>query len=52
MMPTPFVLTDAVVIKKRIKPSPRLVEELPKIPMQKTFKKENAIIKVDSIKVK
>lgn len=51
MMPTPFVLTDAVVIKKRIKPNPRLVEELPKIPMQKTFKKENAIIKVDSLKV-
>ncbi|WP_414000358.1 M28 family peptidase [Flavobacterium sp. W1B] len=51
MMPTPFVLTDAVVIKKRIKPSPKTIEELPVIPVPKSFKKERRIIKVDSLKV-
>jgi hypothetical protein len=26
MMPTPFVLTDAVVIKQTIKPTPKAIE--------------------------
>ncbi|AWG23545.1 peptidase M28 [Flavobacterium faecale] len=29
MMPTPFVLTDAVCIKKKIKPSPVIIEAIP-----------------------
>jgi hypothetical protein len=50
MMPTPFILNDAVVIKQRIKPTPPIVLE------QKLFrlynqKKASRIIKIDSLKV-
>jgi hypothetical protein len=33
MMPTPFILNDAVVIKQRIKPSPPIVLEQQVIPI-------------------
>ena len=50
MMPTPFILNDAVVIKQRIKPSPPVVLEQ-KIPQFQLPKKASRIIKVDSLKV-
>lgn len=52
MMPTPFVLTDAVVIKQTIKPTPKAIETpivaLPSIPL----KKERIIIAIDTAKVR
>lgn len=52
MMPTPFVLTDAVVIKQTIKPTPKAIETpivaLPSIPL----KKERIIIATDTAKVR
>jgi hypothetical protein len=48
MMPTPFILNDAVVIKQRIKPSPPIVLEQQVIRFHK--KKASRIIKVDSLK--
>jgi hypothetical protein len=50
MMPTPFILNDAVVIKQRIKPSPPIVLEQQVIPIPQP-KKASRIIKVDSLKV-
>lgn len=50
MMPTPFILNDAVVIKQRIKPTPPIAAEPQIVPMQQP-KKESRIIKVDSLKV-
>tara|TARA_R110002126_G_scaffold18936_3_gene71703 strand:- start:1686 stop:4076 length:2391 start_codon:yes stop_codon:yes gene_type:complete len=50
MMPTPFILNDAVVIKQRIKPSPPIVLEPQVIPTMQP-KKASRIIKVDSLKV-
>jgi hypothetical protein len=49
MMPTPFILNDAVVIKQRIKPSPPIVLEQQVIPIPQP-KKTSRIIKVDSLK--
>ncbi|MEZ7506812.1 M28 family peptidase [Flavobacterium sp. Arc2] len=52
MMPTPFVLTDAVVIKQRIKPTPRVTEvPLVTIP-SKSVKKESKLIASDTTKVR
>jgi hypothetical protein len=50
MMPTPFVLTDAVVIKQTIKQTPQLksIVALPSIPL----KKERIIIATDTAKVR
>jgi hypothetical protein len=53
MMPTPFVLNDAVVIKQKIKPSPVVVDEQainPKI--ESIVKKDSLTVVKDSIKVK
>jgi hypothetical protein len=49
MMPTPFILNDAVVIKQRIKPSPPIVLEQQVIRLYNQ-KKASRIIKVDSLK--
>jgi hypothetical protein len=49
MMPTPFILNDAVVIKQRIKPSPPIVLEQQVIRFHNQ-KKASRIIKVDSLK--
>jgi hypothetical protein len=52
MMPTAFVLNDAVVIKEKIKPSPVVVIEKPiVIPTKSYIKKEPLIIPTDSLKV-
>jgi hypothetical protein len=50
MMPTPFILNDAVVIKQRIKPTPPIVLEQQVIPTLQP-KKASRIIKIDSLKV-
>ena len=54
MMPTPFVLNDAVVIKEKIKPSPLpvLVDTNLKTKEAKPVIKESLIIENDTIKVK
>jgi len=53
MMPTPFVLNDAVVIKERIKPTPKVIEVPTAIVPQKIVTKERItspkITKPDSI---
>jgi hypothetical protein len=49
MMPTSFILNDAVVIKQRIKPSPPIVLEQQVIRFHNQ-KKASRIIKVDSLK--
>lgn len=46
MMPTPFVLNDAVVIKQKIKPTPKLAEEKP-LNYRKRY-----VVKKDSVTVK
>ena len=54
MMPTPFVLNDAVVIKEKIKPSPLpiLVDTNLKNNIEKPIIKESLIIENNTIKVK
>lgn len=51
MMPTPFVLTDAVVIKQSIKPTVKVSVTPVIAPTSKPIKKETIIIATDTIKV-
>jgi hypothetical protein len=46
MIPMPFVLNDAVIIKEKIKPSPKLPET---IPAMRNYQ-ERDIVKIDSLK--
>ena len=49
MIPTPFVLNDAIIIKQKIKPSPKVEKEKPsfrRFPKQK----DSITVEVDSIK--
>jgi hypothetical protein len=51
MMPTPFVLNDAVIIKEKIKPSAKVVEVKPlNSRIQYAVKKDSVIIVKDSLK--
>jgi hypothetical protein len=50
MMPTPFILNDAVVIKQRITPSQPILNQTPLISPQ-PVKKAHRINTVDSLKV-
>ncbi|WP_293873613.1 M20/M25/M40 family metallo-hydrolase [Flavobacterium sp.] len=49
MMPTPFVLTDAVLIKQKIKPSPKITPEKPTF-KRYTYRKDSLSVAVDSLK--
>jgi hypothetical protein len=50
MMPTPFILNDAVVIKEKIKPTPVVVLIKPAVtPTKNYIKKEPLIIPTDSL---
>jgi Peptidase family M28 len=51
MMPTPFVLNDAVVIKERIKPSPVVVPLINSVPI-KPILKTSLTVEKDSLQVK
>lgn len=54
MMPTPFVLNDAVAIKKTIKPSPGIIQEAVKVTEQKSIipnPTETVTPPVDSTKI-
>ena len=51
MMPTPFVLNDAVVIKQKIKPTPVLIENALEIGTNPVIKDSLTIVK-DRLKVK
>jgi hypothetical protein len=46
MMPTPFVLNDAVVLRKRIKPTPKVIE-VPVFIEARTATQRKQIIKVN-----
>ncbi|WP_240034543.1 M20/M25/M40 family metallo-hydrolase [Flavobacterium silvisoli] len=48
MMPTPFVLNDAVILKQQIKPSPKAVEVKPAFKRNKAVK-DSLTIAVDSL---
>jgi len=48
MMPTPFVLTDAVIIKQKIKPSAKTVEPLA-LKVWKRIKKDSLVVEKDSL---
>jgi hypothetical protein len=51
MMPTPYVLNDAVVIKQKIKPSAKIVEEKPlNSRIQYAVKKDSLSVVKDSLK--
>jgi predicted GTPase len=49
MMPTPFVLTDAVIIKKKIKPSPKTVKPIV-LNVGKAIQKDSVVIEKDSLR--
>jgi hypothetical protein len=49
MIPTPFVLNDAVIIKQKIKPSPKVVEEKPTFRRSLT-KRDSTNVAIDSLK--
>ena len=51
MMPTPFVLNDAVVIRQKIKPSPVVVANTLNPAVVNPVVKERAAIVKDSLKV-
>lgn len=48
MMPTPFVLTDAVLIKEKIKPSPKVVKPI-LLKVGKTVQKDSLGVEKDSL---
>jgi len=51
MMPTPYVLNDAVVIKQKIKPSAKIVEVKPlNSGTRYAFKKDSVVVVNDSLK--
>ncbi|WP_264520128.1 M28 family peptidase [Flavobacterium sp. N1994] len=49
MIPTPFVLNDAVVIKEKIKPSPKVVEEKPTF-RRSSLNRDTMNVTIDSLK--
>ena len=49
MMPTPFVLNDAVVIKKKIKPSPRMVKPIV-LKVGNGIEKDSLVVEKDSLR--
>ncbi|WP_235921964.1 M20/M25/M40 family metallo-hydrolase [Flavobacterium phycosphaerae] len=49
MMPTPFVLNDAIIVKQKIKPSPKLAEVKPRF-HQNPIKKDSLTIAIDSLR--
>ncbi len=51
MMPTPYVLNDAVVIKQKIKPTAQIVEVKPlNSKIQYAVKKDSATVVKDTLK--
>lgn len=51
MMPTPFVLNDAVIIKQKIKVSARVVKPIV-LKMEKAIRNDSLVVKTDSSKLK
>ena len=49
MMPTPYVLNDAVIIKEKIKPSPRVVKHIV-LKVRNAIKKDSLVVEKDSLK--
>ena len=49
MMPTPYVLNDAVVIKQKIKPSPRVVKPIA-LNVRNAIQKDSLVVEKDSLR--
>jgi hypothetical protein len=49
MMPTPYVLNDAVIIKEKIKSSPILVKPID-LKVGKTVQKDSLVVEKDSLR--
>ena len=49
MIPTPFVLNDAIIIKQKIKPSPKVTEEAP-VFRKYPKRKDSLTVAIDSLK--
>lgn len=49
MMPTPFVLNDAVIIKEKIKSSPRVVKPVV-LKVEKAIRKDSLVVEKDSLR--
>jgi hypothetical protein len=49
MMPTPYVLTDAVIIKEKIKPSPKMVKPIV-LNVGNVIEKDSLVIGMDSLR--
>ena len=49
MMPTPFVLNDAVIIKQKIKPSPKTIKPIA-VNVVNVIQKDILVVKKDSLK--
>jgi hypothetical protein len=52
MMPTPFVLNDAVVITQKIKPTPKMVAPVVNPALMKPILKDSSAVVNDSLRVK
>jgi len=50
MIPTPFVLTDAVIVKQKIKPGKAAQEFNPAMPPRKSFPNDSLNVAVDSLR--
>ena len=48
MMPTPFVLNDAVIVKQEIKPSPKVVKPID-LKVGKVIQKDSLVVEKDSL---
>ena len=49
MMPTPYVLTDAVIIKEKIKPSPKTVKPID-LNVGNVIEKDSLVVEEDSLR--
>jgi hypothetical protein len=49
MMPTPYVLTDAVIIKEKIKPSPKMVKPIV-LNVGNVIEKDSLVVEKDSLR--
>jgi hypothetical protein len=49
MMPTPYVLNDAVIIKEKIKPSPKTVKPID-LNVRNVIEKDSLMIQRDSLR--
>ena len=49
MMPTPFVLNDAVIVKQKIKPSPKVFKPID-LKVGNVIQKDSLVVEKDSLR--